>query len=92
MSTNRRRMAVTANPFFTLLLIVSVGFVITALAYTASPAIAGRPDSGPGSIALARWLDRNGPLTLGIEIAVMIVVGSVAMATDRWFTQRAERE
>ena len=92
MPTNNSRRAVTANPLFTLLLIVSAGFVLTALAYTASPAIADRPDSGPGSIALARWLDRRGPLALGIEIAAMIVVGTLAMATDRWFTERASRE
>ena len=72
--------------------------MVTALAYLIGPSIeqrrlehagAGRP--GPGSLALAAWLDRNGPLALGVEFGVMLVSGVLAMATDRWFSRRSRR-
>ena len=43
----------------------------------------------PGSLALAGWLDRHGPLALGVEFVVMLVVRVLAMATDHWFPAEA---
>jgi hypothetical protein len=40
----------------------------------------------------ARWLDRNGPLALGIEFLAMFVAAVAMMATDRWFTERRKRK
>jgi hypothetical protein len=37
---------------------------------------------GPGSKALAVWLDRHGPLVLAVEFAVMFVSGTLAMVTE----------
>ena len=45
---------------------------------------------GPGSIKMAEWFDRNGPLTLAIEFVVMLLAGILAMATDSWFSSRAK--
>ena len=68
-----------------------MAFVVTALAYLVSPYVAatrGRPAgrrAGPGSLALAEWLDRRSPTALAIEFAVMLVSGLLAMVTDRRF-------
>jgi hypothetical protein len=76
------------------MLATSVVFVATVLAYLISPWVlapapaAGEP--GPGSIALALWFDRNGPLVLGVEFSVMLVTGVVAMLTDPWFTAQSK--
>ncbi len=88
------RKSAFANPFFVLLLLVSTLFVVTALAYAVSgvllvpPTGAGGAKPGAGSLALAHWLDRRGPRTLGVEIAVMLVSGVLAMATDSWFARK----
>jgi hypothetical protein len=84
------------NPFYLLLIVASVVFTVTVLAYLVGPSIqqraldhqgagagGGRP--GRGSLALVAWLDRNGPFALGVEFVVMFVSGVLAMATDRWF-------
>ena len=56
------------------LLVASTLFVLTALGYLVSPYVlepGRRPGPGRGrSIALADWLDRNGPLALGVEFVV----------------------
>jgi hypothetical protein len=94
----RNRKPLFPNPFYVVLLASSTAFAITALAYFVSPNIEQRairnPGAAPGagSRALAAWFDRNGPLTLGIEIALMFVSGLLAMATDRWFTPAPARE
>ena len=73
------------NPCYVLLLLASAAFVLTTLGYLIGPSVQGRPESGPGSRALAAWLDRNGPRALGVELATMLVAGLLAMTTDRWF-------
>ena len=77
------------NPFYVLLLAVSTLVVVTALAYLVSPSVLARAPRG-GSPA-AEWLDRHGPLALGIEFAVMLVSGILAMATDRLFSGAAPK-
>jgi predicted PurR-regulated permease PerM len=86
------------NPFYVALLLASTLFVLTILAYLIGPTIQeqavnqARAGKGPGAGALgtAAWLDRNGPLALGIELLVMLLSGLLAMATDRWFPERPE--
>jgi hypothetical protein len=83
------------NPFYVLLLLASSLFVLTTLGYLIGPSIQGQAGHGPGpgrgSIALAVWLDRRGPWALGVEVVMMIASGLLAMATDRWFPSRADR-
>lgn len=87
------------NPFYVLLLVASTLFVVTALAYLVAPTVlelaaqaASRPRNGPeegrGAARLAVWLDRNGPLGLGVEFLAMLASALMAMATDRWYTPR----
>jgi len=94
MTGQPRRREIFANPFFVILLGTSTLFVLTVLGYLASPSVlmpnAVRLQPGAGSKALAAWLDRNGPQTLGIEFVVMLLAGILAMATDPWFSPRSK--
>jgi hypothetical protein len=88
------------NPFYVVLLVTSTLFVLTTLLYLISAtvqeqAVDGRaagPAPSPGSLAFAGWFDRNGGLALGVEFVVMLLCGVLAMATDRWFPERAPRQ
>jgi hypothetical protein len=88
----RPRKALFPNPFYVVLLVASVVFTVTALAYLVSPYAAERPNAGVGSRALVDWLDRRGPLALGVEFLVMLVAGVLAMLTDRWFAPGPARK
>ncbi len=94
MAGQSRKSEILSNPFFVLLLGTSVAFVLTVLGYLVSPYALmpnpARQPPGPGSIALANWFDRNGPMALGIEFIVMLTAGVLAMATDPWFSSRAK--
>ena len=96
--TERSAKKLFPNPFYVLLLLASTLFVFTALGYLVSPTVLGLAEPGggrqvsPGSMALAAWLDRHGPLALGIEFVLMLVSGLLAMATDRWFPVRPSRK
>ena len=87
------RREVFSNPFFVVLMLASVVFLVTILGYLVSPYILvpdpARPQPGANSVRLAEWFDRRGPLALAIEFAVMLVAGVLAMATDPWFSPSA---
>jgi hypothetical protein len=92
----RARKPLFPNPFYVVLLVASTVFVLTALLYCISPMVVqrgmrGGPKPGSASVALVRWLDRRGPITLGIEFLVMLASGSLAMATDNWFSPKPAR-
>ena len=77
------------NPFYIVLLLASTCFVVTALAWLIVPSIIDRAPQAEGqSVGLARWVDRNGVVGLGIEFVVMLAAGLIAMTTDRWFPER----
>jgi hypothetical protein len=82
------------NPFYVLLVIVSTLFAVTAFGYLVSPNVLQRAQSdpakapGPGSRALALWLDQRGPAVLGVEFTVMLIAGVLAMSTDHWFSAK----
>jgi hypothetical protein len=92
MTAPRRKREIFANPFFAILLVASVVFVFTVLAYLSSGWILepapGGPPRNPRSIAVAEWLDRKAPLVLGGEIIVMLGTGVLAMVLDPWFSAR----
>jgi hypothetical protein len=50
----------------------------------------GKPPPSPGSLAMARWVDRNAPWALTAELAIMFVTGVLAMVTDPWFSPRSK--
>ena len=82
------RKVVYPNPFYVVLLLVSVAFLATVLGYLIGPFVQqqalDRPGAGPGpaSKALTAWLDRHGPAALAVEFGVMLVAGLLAMAFD----------
>jgi hypothetical protein len=97
---NRPAKKLFPNPFYLLLLISSTVFVLTTFAYGVVPTLQSRathrPDAagqqpGPASVALTAWLDRRGPLVIGVEFSVMLVTGMLAMLTDRWFPEKPAR-
>ncbi|QEH37539.1 hypothetical protein OJF2_61300 [Aquisphaera giovannonii] len=90
MAGKARKNPVLANPFFAALLVASTLFVVTALGYLVAPsAMKPRPvEAGAASRALAAWLDRRGPLLLGLEFGVMLATGVLAMVTEDWFMGR----
>jgi hypothetical protein len=90
-ATSRKR-EVFANPFFVVLMIASVVFVLTVLAYLIGPSVLepdpAKPPPTASSRAMAEWVDRNAPWLLAVEIAIMVATGVLAMLTDRWFSPR----
>ena len=83
-----RKNPVFANPFYLGLIVISTLFVVTALGYLVAPNLLkpGPVQRGALSLAVATWLDRRGPLILGIEFIGMLVTGVLAIATDDWFS------
>ena len=88
------------NPFYVVLLIASTLFMVTVFAYLVGPMVvgmvvkaraAGDQVAGSGALELTMWLDRHGPLLLAILFVLMLVSGVLAMATDRWFPEKAAR-
>jgi hypothetical protein len=90
MTGGNRKNPVLANPFYIALIFVSTLFVVTALGYLVVPYALERAGGASGSgssTALAGWLDRNGPMILGIEFVIMFVSGIAAMLTDDRFAR-----
>ena len=88
MAGTSRKKPVFANPFYVGLMVASTLFVLTALGYLVAPNVIapGPVQRGETSRAFAIWLDRHGPVILGIEFLVMLVTGVLAMVTDDWFS------
>jgi hypothetical protein len=88
----QRRPVAFSNPFFALLLIASTLFALTSLAYLAGPNVVARARGDhtvrADSLRFTGWLDRHGPSMLGVEFAVMLSAGVLAMATDGWFSSK----
>jgi hypothetical protein len=93
MARTSRKSELLTNPFYLALVAVSTIFVVTVLAYLASGFALqpGRAPTSEFSNRVALWLDRNGPFVLGVEFLVMLPIGVVMMATDRWFVERRKR-
>jgi hypothetical protein len=80
-----------ANPFYALLLVVGVAFLLTATSYgvMAFRDVRGRPAAESGS-GLMLFLDRHGGLLMAGELAILVVASLLAMATDGYWTRRAQ--
>ena len=81
-----------ANPFYVLLVIVSVIFLITVCMYgvmvfqfNSAAAVASRVDH-----PLIQFVRRYGDLALGTELALLGGLTLAAMGTDRFWTRRAQ--
>jgi len=82
------------NPFYFLLLLSSLVFVLTALAYAVVPILEEKAKEAgdiPPPSPLRDALRADGWKWLLIQTAVMIVLGLASMGLDRWRRARDER-
>ncbi len=82
------------NPFYLLLLLVSLLFVVTALAYAFVPTLEGVAFDAGHDIehsAVRDSLVNDGWLWLLVEVAAIVVLGLASMAYDRLRTLQKER-
>jgi hypothetical protein len=94
-----RKKPLYPNPFYVLVVLAGVAFVVTAMGWLVAPMIQekarnpapGAAAPGSGSLAVAAWFDRWSVTALTVELAVMIVAGALAMVADRWFTRGGDR-
>jgi hypothetical protein len=80
------------NPFYVLVAIVGVVFLVTACAYgvMAFRAISTLPDRPPESHALTSALDRHGVVIMTWELALLAVTTLAAMGLDRFRSLRQQ--
>jgi hypothetical protein len=82
------------NPFYLLLLLASLVFVATALAYGIVPVLeqkAREAGQAPPPSPFRAGLHADGPIWLLIELAVMMVFGFLSMGLDRLRSLKKER-
>lgn len=82
------------NPFYLLLLLISLAFVLTALAYAVVPVLeqkAREAGEEPPPSPFRDSLREDGWKWLLVEVAAMIVVGLLSMGLDRWRRYRQEQ-
>ncbi len=85
------------NPFYALLVLVSISFGITALAYATSSGIAQRDpgaaldaiEKGEGLVAV---MDRYGVTLLMAEVSLLAVTTVLAIGTDGYWTKRKQNQ
>jgi len=81
------------NPFYMLLLLISVAFVVTALAYAVVPVLeqkAREAGEEPPPSPFRDSLREDGWKWLLYEVGAMIVVGLLSMGLDRWRRYKQE--
>ena len=98
MTAPRRKREIFANPFFVVLLVASMVFVLTVLAYLVEPVRCSTPNAGAAAAEararsrLAEWLDRNAPdRCWRRDSSVMLRRrASWPWLTDPWFSARSK--
>lgn len=82
------------NPFYVVLVLISVAFTLTACAYGVMTVRGLRPASRTESDSqLMAYMNRNGARIMLYELGVLAVTSGLAMATDRyWAKDRATGE
>jgi hypothetical protein len=81
------------NPFYFLLLLASLAFVVTALAYAVVPVLEERAKAAGEIPPPSPWRDalrEDGWKWLLYEVVAMIVFGILSMGLDRW--RRLQRD
>ncbi len=75
------------NPFYILLLIAGLVFIVTVLAYAVIPVLEEKAkDAGqmPPPSPFRDSLRQDGWLWVLIEVAILVVLGLASMGLDRW--------
>ena len=84
----------SANPFYALLIIVGIAFVITAMSFwimslqTLQSVQA--PDADQPPHPLVAWVAAHGVTALLVELALLAVCTAAAIGTDDYWQRRAE--
>jgi hypothetical protein len=82
------------NPFYLLLLLVGLTFIVTVLAYAVIPVMEQKAmDAGtmPPPSPFRQALKQDGWKWVLAEVAALVVLGLASMGLDRWRRWRAER-
>ena len=85
MATRRRPFA---NPFYVLLMIVGVAFVLTACAYGWSARLKLDPETFDRNEAFIALVDRYGMSSMIVELALLTVLTFLAIGTDDFWERR----
>lgn len=83
------------NPFYLLLLIVGLIFVVTVLAYAVIPVLEQKAmDAGqmPPESPFRDALREHGWKWVLVEVALLVILGLLSMGLDRWRRHQKERE
>ena len=82
------------NPFYPLLVMAGLAFAVTACAYGVMTVKmldpAGVEQVAAQGPSLLQTLDQHGLMIMSIELGVLAVASFLAMATDNFWTRRAE--
>jgi hypothetical protein len=80
-----------ANPFYGLLLVAGVLFVVTASAYGVMYVQEIHAAPSVGIHPLMVWLERHGNMALLVELGLLAVGTFGAIGTDEYWQRRAKR-
>ena len=82
------------NPFYALLVVLGIAFAVTACAYSVMTLRAVRPppDDETNGSPLLEFLDKHGASLMAGELALLAAASVGAIATDRYWMQRAYDE
>ncbi len=82
----------SANPFYALLVLVGISFVVTAAAFYVMTLRATAVSSLPtAEHPLMLWMDEHGITALLVELALLAVCTFGAIGTDEYWQRRAAR-
>ncbi len=86
--------AKTSNPFYVLLVLIGVAFLISACAYgvMAYGAVWGVERDGGSGSGLMRFMDEHGAILLGVELLLLGAFTVGAIGTDEFWQRRAARD
>jgi drug/metabolite transporter (DMT)-like permease len=90
-----KRSKKSANPFYAVLLVAGITFVVTAAAYgvmatrESRAAVSGKPVA---EHALMKWMHDHGDAALLGELAILGIAVFAAIGTDDYWQRRAARK
>jgi hypothetical protein len=79
------------NPFYVVLMVVGVAFVLTACAYGWSSWLKLDPQYFDRHAKFVEALDRYGVVAMIVELALLTVLTFLAIGTDDFWERRAQR-
>jgi len=87
-----KRSKKSANPFYALLVLVGVAFVVSAAAFCVMTVRATAAGGVPTTEhPLLAWMDQHGVTLLIVELALLMISTFGAIGTDSYWQRRAAR-